>query len=601
MKEIYAQILLPLKLSEHYHYLVPENFIEIIKIGVVVDVNLNGRSYSGIVLSMSDSKPDYQGKIKPLLGINQDFFISEPELNFWKWISDYYLSTLGEVYKSAIGDLFFKSKKLKNRAKREKKTQEISQFPDLDSAEEYPIFIQVLEKLSSNKPLLINTLPGENLTLLNLIIVKNYIDNGKSVLLLSPTIALSKENYEYFSKLFGNQVLAYDSSKSVKERASIRDRVSKGGEALLIVGVRNSIFLPYTNLGLIVLEKESDIAYKQNDAAPRINTRDSAVKLSRLHNASIILSDDSPSLESIYNVINKKYNSLTFSRISDNKNIKTLKNNIQIVNILLEKNKGRFSNFFANKTLDTIYTNLKEGKQTLIINLNNYPNVQQEVFEFVRTSFIDSKTLVNSSNSQLKEFYKGDCDILISPLKSFSKFSAKRIGLIVFLEFDSIYRISDFRSDERALQTFRHFLGIKDKNGDSPQFLIQTTDVNNSVIRGIRRSDYFIDEILREREEFAMPPFSRMIDVYIESRYQKSTEIATTNIHKQLKSIENSIISEPQIAVLDEKASLFKQKIQIKLLQNNHLSQRKRTISSIIQRFSENYANCKFIMNVDPY
>src|SRR5258706_1036315 len=121
-----------------------------------------------------------------------------------------------------------------------------------------------------------------------------------------PEIALTSQIIRRLQKHFGGYIGIYHSKFSQNERVEIWNKV-KNGELKIILGARSSVFLPFTNLGLVICDEEHDSSFKQQDPAPRYNGRDAAIYFSSLFNAKVVLGSATPSLESYYNATTGKY------------------------------------------------------------------------------------------------------------------------------------------------------------------------------------------------------------------------------------------------------------------------------------------------------
>lgn len=138
-------------------------------------------------------------------------------------------------------------------------------------------------------------------------LIKQQLANNKQVLYLLPEIALTSQIINRLKLVFGKAAGVYHSKFSDNERVEIYNNLLNSTSYSLILGVRSSVFLPFNNLGLIIVDEEHENTYKQYDPAPRYNARDAAVVLARLHDASVLLGSATPSLESYYNVKTGKY------------------------------------------------------------------------------------------------------------------------------------------------------------------------------------------------------------------------------------------------------------------------------------------------------
>ncbi len=138
-------------------------------------------------------------------------------------------------------------------------------------------------------------------------LIEEVLNQGKQVLYLLPEIALTGQLINRLKRYFGNHIAEYHSRLNQNDRAEVWNRVSsyeKDG-IQIVLGARSSLFLPFSNLGLIVVDEEHDRSFKQQDPSPRYEARDSAIVLAKLHNAKVLLGSATPSIESIENGRNK--------------------------------------------------------------------------------------------------------------------------------------------------------------------------------------------------------------------------------------------------------------------------------------------------------
>ena len=139
-------------------------------------------------------------------------------------------------------------------------------------------------------------------------LINGFLKKGFQILFMMPEISLTIQMVSRLKKIFGKYLSVYHSKFSNEERFEVWNNVIKIKEkARIIVGARSSIFLPFQNLKLVVVDEEHDSSFKQENPAPRYNARDSVIKLSQIHNAKLILGSATPSIESKFNALNKKY------------------------------------------------------------------------------------------------------------------------------------------------------------------------------------------------------------------------------------------------------------------------------------------------------
>lgn len=138
-------------------------------------------------------------------------------------------------------------------------------------------------------------------------LINDAIKKGKQVLYLLPEIALTTQITERLKRVFGNKLGIYHSKFSDAERVEIwRKQLSKDGFDI-ILGVRSSIFLPFHNLGLVIVDEEHENTYKQHDPAPRYHARNASIVLASFYNAKTLLGTATPAVETYYNAKNGKY------------------------------------------------------------------------------------------------------------------------------------------------------------------------------------------------------------------------------------------------------------------------------------------------------
>jgi len=192
---------------------------------------------------------------------------------------------------------------------------------DADSAADQIILTEVQqqaldeinESFSAKDTVLLHGITGSGKTELYIRLIDEVISQGKQVLYLLPEIALTSQIINRLRKYFGPKAGVYHSKYNEQERVEIWDRVLLGnlhGELAqysVILGARSSLFLPFENLGLVIIDEEHDTSYKQMDPAPRYNARDAAIMLARMHGAHTLLGSATPSVESYYNAREGKY------------------------------------------------------------------------------------------------------------------------------------------------------------------------------------------------------------------------------------------------------------------------------------------------------
>ncbi|GAB6010635.1 replication restart helicase PriA [Viscerimonas tarda] len=149
-------------------------------------------------------------------------------------------------------------------------------------------------------------------------LIQDAISAGKQVLYLLPEIALTTQITERLKAVFGNKLLVYHSKFSDNERAEVWNTLLQQGEGKVVLGARSAIFLPFNNLGLIIVDEEHESSYKQQDPAPRYNARNAAIVLANIHQSKVLLGTATPAIETYYNALSGKYGLVRLTKRHDN-------------------------------------------------------------------------------------------------------------------------------------------------------------------------------------------------------------------------------------------------------------------------------------------
>ncbi len=194
-------------------------------------------------------------------------------------------------------------------------------------------------------------------------LIEEVLEKGKQVLYLLPEIALTTQLINRLQTYFGNQISVFHSKYSLNERVEVWQNVLKTNEkAQLILGARSAVFLPFDNLDLIIIDEEHETSYKQFDPAPRYHARDAAIVLANIHQARVLLGSATPSIESYFNVHEKKYGLVELNRRFGN----VLLPEIELVDIKEAHRKKRMTGHFSERLLLLIQEALKEKEQVIL-------------------------------------------------------------------------------------------------------------------------------------------------------------------------------------------------------------------------------------------
>lgn len=195
-------------------------------------------------------------------------------------------------------------------------------------------------------------------------LIRQMLDEGKQVLYLLPEIALTTQIINRLQKYFGNEVGVYHSRYNENERVEIWQHVAGTGSQSfnVLLGARSAMFLPFNNLGLIIIDEEHDASYKQYDPAPRYNARDAAVFLASMHGAKVLLGSATPAIESFYNASQGKYglSSLT-ERFGG-----LLLPQVKLVNLKDEHRLKTMQSIFSSALIREVDAALAAGEQVIL-------------------------------------------------------------------------------------------------------------------------------------------------------------------------------------------------------------------------------------------
>ena len=209
-------------------------------------------------------------------------------------------------------------------------------------------------------------------------LIDQALKQGKQVLYLVPEIALTTQLTDRLRAVFGDQLVVYHSRFSNAERVEIYNKI-KGGEAMrlqgkVILGARSAIFLPFNNLGLIIVDEEHEPSYKQQDPAPRYHARSAAIMIAHWHKAKVLLGTATPSIESYYNALTGKYGLVEMKERFKGLHLPQ----ITMIDLQRQYHRKEMYGHFADPLVDRIREELAKGKQVILFqNRRGYAPVLQ--------------------------------------------------------------------------------------------------------------------------------------------------------------------------------------------------------------------------------
>jgi primosomal protein N' (replication factor Y) len=277
---------------------------------------------------------------------------------------------------------------------------------------------------------LLHGVTGSGKTELYVELIEEQLANGKQVLFLIPEIALTTQLIERLSAYFGEQIGVYHSKFNQNERVEIWNTVlaNDPNKFRLIIGARSSVFLPYQELGLIIVDEEHENTFKQMDPSPRYNARDAAIVLGHLHKAKVLLGTATPSIESYTNALDGKYGLVELSE----RYLGLQMPEIFCANIRTEKKNKSMHSHFSSQLMDAINEALNAGEQVILFqNRRGYtPMWSCEVCAWTpRCKNCDVSMTYHKHTNSLKCHY---CGHISAPVGSCGACGSNRLKMVGF-------------------------------------------------------------------------------------------------------------------------------------------------------------------------
>ena len=382
--------------------------------------------------------------------------------------------------------------------------------------------------------------------------IEEQIKKGKQVLYLLPEITLTAQIIRRLQKNFGGNVAIYHSKFNNNERVELWNKI-KNGEIKVVLGARSALFLPFKDIGLIIVDEEHDSSYKQQDPAPRYNARDAAIFYASLFNAKVLLGSATPSVESYYNIEKGKYGLVELNerfggiklpeieiintrQVAASKKGKVMlspqlkaaienavSNNKQVI---LFQNRRGYSPFLICSTCGFIpHCNNCDVTLTLHKFSNklhchycgsSYPKLTtcpacgtvnwmeknfgtEKIEEELENEFpsykiarmdMDSVRGKTAHDTLIKLFEQHRIDILAGTQMVVKGLDFENVSLVGVLDADGLLSFADFRVNERAFQLMEQVSGRAGRKTEQGKVLIQAAKINHPVLLFVQQHDF---------------------------------------------------------------------------------------------------------------
>lgn len=247
----------------------------------------------------------------------------------------------------------------------------VSTLPELSDAQKRA-YEEIDKAFIDHQVTLLHGVTSSGKTEIYITLIDRILRRGDRALFLVPEIALTTQLTRRLQRVFGDKVVIYHSKFSDAERVEVWLRLLNSDDPCVVIGARSAVFLPFGNLGLVIVDEEHDPSYKQADPAPRYNGRDAAIVLATMHGAKVLLGSATPSVETYYKAVSGKYGLVTLTERFSGATLPE----VEIVDLNRERQAGRMTGAFADSTLAEARKNLNEGRQVIFfLNRRGYSPV----------------------------------------------------------------------------------------------------------------------------------------------------------------------------------------------------------------------------------
>ena len=538
---------------------------EIIENGSLVEVILANRKNSNLAVVIKKvDKPDF--KCSTILSIKDEFY-SDLMLQIGDFISKYYICSMG--FALSLFQTFNKNIVYENSSIEYKKEITLSSFQQ-----------EAKSFLDSKKQALLFAKTGAGKTEIYIKTIKEILKQGKQAVFLMPEISLTPQMEKRLEEVFDSSVAIWHSKVTAKRKKEILNKL-QNGDIKLIAGARSALFLPYSNLGLIIVDEEHDNSYK-SDTTPRYNAKDLAIFIAKKFDLRLILGSATPSINSFYKIpyfeldktfyeTKKSYIFENSSQNISNKTLELIKKSIENKNqtIVFLPTRANFKHqicFDCGKSVECPFCSVSMSlhKNDLALKchycgfaqkipefcpscktgiVRNHRVGTAEIEELLKNEFPNSiikrfdKDSVNSEKSLKKildEFNQNKIDILVGTQMLSKGHDYHNVKLAVVLGMDSLLNMSSYKARENALSLLLQISGRSGRNGFG-EVVIETK--NEEFFKYyLEESNY--KEFLKSELEFRKdlyPPFVKLARVVLSSTNGLKIKEELNEIVKDLK------------------------------------------------------------------
>jgi primosomal protein N' (replication factor Y) len=485
----------------------------------------------------------------------------------------------------------------------------------------------VAKSFTEKSVCLLHGVTGSGKTQVYVKLMEEYLKAGKQVLYLLPEIALTAQIIRRLQKHFAGNIAIYHSRFNDNERIELWNKI-RTGEVKMVLGARSALFLPFKNLGLIIVDEEHDASYKQQDPSPRYNARDAAIYYAGLFHAQVLLGSATPSVESYFNAVNDKYALVELNERFGGINLPA----IEIIDVRQVAKKGKV--MISPQLKEAMQHALDADRQVILfqnrrgynpylicgtcgfipqcehcsvsLTLHKYSNKlhchycasqypklitcpacgsnnwleknfgTEKIEEQLEEDFpknkiarmdVDSVRGKKAHDSLIQLFEQHRFDILVGTQMVVKGLDFDKVSLVGILDADGLLSFADFRVNERAFQLMEQVSGRAGRKKEQGKVIIQATNVKHPVLQLVQQHDYkglYQNEIIN-RKEFFYPPYSRIVLLTLKHKDKAVVDNAADKLAASLRQDLKDYIVGPAAPVISRIRNQYLMEILIKL------------------------------------
>jgi len=652
-----VDVILPLAIRDCYTYSVPDD-LPLPAAGTRVLVPLMKKEVRGVVLRAHTEPVEdaFVQKIRPVIAmLDSAPMISPEQLALWKWMSGYYMCALGEVMAAALpGGL---DKRLTNPPKRRRVLSipydgPIESMHDLSSAQSKSVESIGTFWNNGKDIVLLHGVTSSGKTDIYIHLIEAQLKAGKNVLYLVPEIALTTQLTSRLQLIFGDRLIVYHSRFTDAEREKRYNQISnfksQTSTNFVVLGTRSAIFLPVSNLGLVIVDEEHDPSYKQVEPNPRYHARAAAIVLAKEHGAKVLLGTATPSIESYYLAQKGIYGLVSLTERFGGAELPDIK----LIDLSRQYDRKEMYGHFSDPLVDRIRQCLADKKQVILFqNRRGYaPQIQcmacgqpprcvqcdvpmtlhkrdnelrchycgyhapvpavcpqcggelkafgigteriedeiQKLFPEARVLRMDLDTTrnKNSYDEIINAFARHECDILVGTQMITKGLHFDDVRLVAVLNADPLFNQPDFRAYERAYQMLEQVAGRAGRKGKKGEVWIQTFDTHNMVLGMVQKHAYeaLYNHQIEERKMFNYPPFYRVIRLQMKDHNALRVHMVTTQLQAYLLRIFGDRVSRVIIPSVERIQAYTLRELTLRIESSANIEEAKRRLKEAIDR-----------------